>query len=78
VLLAHPWLTSAYFPVPGIAFSSSFFLSPLVQTFLLWNVMHGHHEGITNVAFILTAPSQIIRLIIVNPNANSGSIKNRG
>jgi hypothetical protein len=37
---------------------------PLVQTFPVWNVMHGHHEGITKVHFILTEPSQVIRLVI--------------
>jgi hypothetical protein len=26
--------------------------------------MHGHHEGITKVHFILTEPSQVIRLVI--------------
>jgi hypothetical protein len=30
---------------------------PLVQTYPVWSVMHGHHEDITNVDFTLTEPS---------------------
>jgi hypothetical protein len=32
----------------------------VVQTFPAWSVMHGHHEDITKVDCILTAPSQMI------------------
>ena len=53
-------------------------LSDLLQIFPACSVMHGHHEGITKVHFILTAASQMVRLIIVNSNAHSGSIKNPG
>jgi hypothetical protein len=33
---------------------------PPVQTFPVWDVIHGRYENITNVDFTLTEPSQMI------------------